>query len=44
MAALLKAKPSSSKGTYLRSVTLSTTMGVGMRIDPTSFEAVGEEA
>jgi len=42
LAALLKAKPSSAKGTYLRSVTLSTTMGCGVKIDPSSFEAVGE--
>lgn len=42
LAALLKAKPASAKGTYLRSVTLSTTMGCGVKIDPSSFEAVGE--
>jgi large subunit ribosomal protein L1 len=42
MAALLKAKPSSAKGTYLRSITLSTTMGVGIKIDPTDIEAVVE--
>ena len=44
MGALLKAKPSSAKGTYLRSITLSTTMGAGLKIDPASFEAVSEEA
>ena len=32
--AVLKAKPSSSKGTYLRSVTLSSTMGPGVALDP----------
>jgi large subunit ribosomal protein L1 len=31
---LLRAKPASSKGRYLRSITLSTTMGPGIRIDP----------
>jgi large subunit ribosomal protein L1 len=31
---LMRAKPSSSKGRYIRSVTLSTTMGPGIRIDP----------
>jgi large subunit ribosomal protein L1 len=31
---ILRAKPASSKGRYLRSVTLSTTMGPGIRIDP----------
>jgi len=29
-----KAKPSTSKGTYIRSVTVSSTMGPGVRIDP----------
>ena len=33
---LLRLKPSSSKGTYLKSVTISTTMGPGIKID-TSF-------
>jgi large subunit ribosomal protein L1 len=31
---LLRAKPASSKGRYLRSITLSTTMGPGIKIDP----------
>jgi large subunit ribosomal protein L1 len=44
MAALLKAKPSSAKGTYLRSITLSTTMGCGVKIDPADIEAVAVEA
>jgi len=34
MRELVRLKPSSAKGTYMRSVTLSTTMGVGVRIDP----------
>jgi len=35
---LKKAKPASSKGIYLRKVTLSTTMGPGLAIDQASLE------
>ena len=31
--ALNKAKPTSSKGVYLRKVSLSSTMGAGVRVD-----------
>jgi large subunit ribosomal protein L1 len=34
MEELLRAKPPGSKGRYIRSVTISTTMGPGIRIDP----------
>ena len=34
---VMKAKPSASKGKYVRSVCLSSTMGPGVRIDPQSF-------
>ena len=37
--ALNKAKPSSSKGIYLRKVALSSTMGVGVRVDTQSIAA-----
>jgi large subunit ribosomal protein L1 len=33
---LIKAKPSSAKGTYLLRVAVSTTMGPGIRVDPTT--------
>lgn len=31
---ILRAKPSTAKGKYIRSITISTTMGPGVRIDP----------
>ncbi|OIO08306.1 MAG: 50S ribosomal protein L1 [Elusimicrobia bacterium CG1_02_63_36] len=34
LATILKMKPSSSKGTYVRSVTLSSTMGPGIKVNP----------
>ena len=37
--ALNRAKPSSSKGIYLRKVAVSSTMGAGVRVDPAAFSA-----
>jgi len=34
---VLKAKPSTSKGRYLKSVTLSSTMGPGVPVDTTKL-------
>jgi len=38
LADLKKAKPASSKGTYVKKVTLSTTMGAGIAIDQSSLD------
>jgi len=38
MRAILKAKPAAAKGQYVKSVTLSTTMGVGIKIDPNAAQ------
>lgn len=41
MAAIMKAKPQTSKGIYLRSITVSSTMGPGVKVD--TFAASGAE-
>ena len=42
LGALVRQKPSTAKGTYLRSITVSSTMGPGIRIDPAEFGAAEE--
>ena len=37
---ILKLKPASSKGTYVRSISLSTTMGPGVKVDPFDIKGV----
>ena len=37
--AIVRARPSATKGQYMRSVTLSTTMGPGIRLDRTALAA-----
>ena len=40
---LVRAKPAAAKGRYLRGVTLSSTMGPGIRIDPAKARDVDED-
>jgi large subunit ribosomal protein L1 len=40
---VLRAKPSTAKGRYMKSVTLSSTMGPGIRIDPARVREVAGE-
>jgi large subunit ribosomal protein L1 len=37
MESIVKAKPAAAKGSYIKSVTISTTMGPGVRLDPAAF-------
>ena len=41
MDSIVRAKPSASKGTYVRSVTISSTMGPGVAIDPNLYRRSG---
>ena len=41
--ALVRAKPSTAKGVYVRSITISSTMGPGVKIDTGAFVAGGTE-
>ena len=36
---IIKLKPASSKGIYIKSISISSTMGVGVRIDPLEIKA-----
>jgi large subunit ribosomal protein L1 len=41
---LVRAKPSAAKGRYLRSITMASTMGPGVKIDPSRTRDILEEA
>src|ERR1700733_4970490 len=41
---LVRAKPSAAKGRYIRTVTVATTMGPGVKVDPTRTRDIVEEA
>ena len=38
MSAIVKAKPSAVKGTYMKSVVLTSTMGPGVKVNPMKFQ------
>src|SRR5436309_10095141 len=40
---LIRAKPSAAKGRYIRTVTLATTMGPGVKVDPSRTRDIVEE-
>jgi large subunit ribosomal protein L1 len=40
---LIRAKPSAAKGRYLKTVTISSTMGPGVKVDPTRTRDIVEE-
>jgi large subunit ribosomal protein L1 len=41
---IVRAKPAAAKGRYIRSITLATTMGPGVKVDPTKTRDLLEEA
>ena len=42
LVALYKAKPASAKGRYFKDLTISSTMGPGVRVDIQAVQALGE--
>jgi large subunit ribosomal protein L1 len=44
MDAIKKSRPPAVKGAYIRRVTLTTTMGPGIKVDPNQAQAMEEDA
>ncbi|GAC1433668.1 MAG: 50S ribosomal protein L1 [Candidatus Velthaea sp.] len=42
--AIVRAKPAASKGTYLKSISLTSTMGCGVKVDPSRIKATASTA
>jgi large subunit ribosomal protein L1 len=42
MDVIVRAKPASSKGTYLKNIAISTTMGPGIKLDPNDLRVVAK--
>jgi large subunit ribosomal protein L1 len=40
---VVRAKPAAAKGRYIRQITLTSTMGPGIRIDPARTRGIVEE-
>jgi large subunit ribosomal protein L1 len=40
MDTILRLKPPASKGSYLRSIAISTTMGPGIKVDPANVKEI----